>query len=223
MSYMKDIDEYSEAELQRELDRRRERRTAGNCDYCNRELGSRWRQLDPRKFDPHVRPWPAVTEENSLLGCCKFPERHDMSRPAQEPAPDLSINEFIKTSEQRRAEWHGDDTEPWSGADYAGAMMGEVGEVAEEVVALFLLAKLTEVSGHGADTTKKLRRQETGVKGNKDAQYDKLRKKLGDELADTFAYMCLLADHYDIDIAQAIIDKFNEVSVKHGFPQRLGS
>lgn len=132
----------------------------------------------------------------------------------------LDIDRFIELNAERRDQWHAEGLEPWSGSDYSGAMMGEVGEVAEEVTGLFLLAKLTEHSGHAADTTKKLRRDEGGFRGNND-QRDELRGKLGHELADTFAYLCLLAEHYDVDFAGAVISKFNEVSEKHGFPQRL--
>lgn len=220
MSYMKCLDEYSDTELERELQARHDARADGKCDYCGQALGSRWRQLNG---DAHVpgEPRPVLTDENSHLSCCRFPERHDMSPPEPEPAPALTIDHFIEVNKERRAQWHTDDHEPWNGADWAGAMMGEAGEVAEEVLALVGLAFLTQAGGHAADTVKKLRRDETGLKGNRGVEFDELKKKLGFELADTFAYLCLLADHYEIDISQAIIDKFNEVSVKHDFPQRL--
>lgn len=213
------LDEYSEEALLAELAARRAKRADGKCDYCGRELGSRWRQLDYSKIAPGQRR-PELTEENSRLDCCKFPERHDASPPQPEPAPDLTFKAFSEAQLSRAARWHEDDLEPWSGADWSGAMMGEVGEVAEEVVALFLLAKLTEASGHGADTVKKLRRSETGAL-NIDPEFDVLREKLANELADVFAYLCNLAHHYEIDLAEAVRAKFNEVSEKYDFPERL--
>lgn len=36
MSYPKDIDEYTDFELQIEMETRKNRRAAGLCDYCNR-------------------------------------------------------------------------------------------------------------------------------------------------------------------------------------------
>lgn len=52
MSYPKDLDEYTQAELEAEIELRSKRRAAGLCDYCNRRAGTS----------------PA----------CKFPERHFM-------------------------------------------------------------------------------------------------------------------------------------------------
>jgi len=133
---------------------------------------------------------------------------------------DLTFATFSKTQVSRAARWHKDDLEPWSGADWSGALMGEVGEVAEEVIGLFLLAQLTKVSGHASDTVKKLRRLETGAE-HIGPERDELTKKLGDELGDVVAYLCNLADHYEIDLAEAVKSKFNEVSDKYGFPERL--
>jgi hypothetical protein len=50
MSYPRDLDEFSDAELREELASREKSRTEGLCDYCRRKLDSR----------------PA----------CRFPERH---------------------------------------------------------------------------------------------------------------------------------------------------
>jgi hypothetical protein len=37
VSYPKDLDEYTEAELKAELERRQKAREAGLCDYCGRQ------------------------------------------------------------------------------------------------------------------------------------------------------------------------------------------
>lgn len=50
---------------------------------------------------------------------------------------------------------------------------------------------------------------------------DQLVRQLGHEIADTILYALLLADHYDIDIKDALIEKFNLVSERQGFPERL--
>lgn len=50
MSYHKDLDEYFEAELEAEIQRRKEARTLCLCDYCRR----------PQFIEP----------------ACKFPRRH---------------------------------------------------------------------------------------------------------------------------------------------------
>jgi NTP pyrophosphatase (non-canonical NTP hydrolase) len=44
---------------------------------------------------------------------------------------------------------------------------------------------------------------------------------LAEEIADTVTYADLLAAHYGIDLAAAVADKFNRVSRRQGFPDRL--
>lgn len=61
MSYMKDIDEYTEKELVDELNRRRALRSEGRCDYCHGLQG----QLTNSEF-PQYRGSET----------CTFPDRH---------------------------------------------------------------------------------------------------------------------------------------------------
>ncbi len=51
MSYPLNLDEYTEEQLKKELDRRAKTRAKGKCDYCERKIGSKQ--------------------------ACKFPERHN--------------------------------------------------------------------------------------------------------------------------------------------------
>ena len=44
---------------------------------------------------------------------------------------------------------------------------------------------------------------------------------LANEIADVTLYLDLLADHYGIDVEAAIRRKFNIVSERQGFPERL--
>lgn len=46
-------------------------------------------------------------------------------------------------------------------------------------------------------------------------------KKIMDEAADIVHYCTLLANHYQFDLGQAVVDKFNEVSERHNNPRRL--
>ena len=41
------------------------------------------------------------------------------------------------------------------------------------------------------------------------------------ELADTFTYLDLLATAAGIDLERAVISKFNQVSAKNNFPERI--
>lgn len=113
----------------------------------------------------------------------------------------LSFNDFQQINKDRAAFWHGKDSVPWTGADWGNAMGGECGE-AQNVI-------------------KKLRRIETGVVGKDDPQEPLLVQKLGDELADTITYAFLVADHYGINVGQAIARKFNAISEREGVPHRV--
>lgn len=118
----------------------------------------------------------------------------------------------------RARRWHGDfhenqadthDADPlfgvdlmtWTGADWANAAAGEMGEACNVV--------------------KKLRRADSGLRGANDPTPETLRAMLGDEIADTILYLDLLAAYYGIDLWQAIASKFNRVSEREGFPDRL--
>lgn len=120
------------------------------------------------------------------------------------PRPYLTFDELRETNARRRDRWHTPDTIPWLGVDWSNAMGGECGE-AQNVV-------------------KKLRRIETGTDSftaERDGTRSQLIAKLGDELADTIAYAALLADYYGIDLPDAIARKFNHISEREGFPERL--
>lgn len=117
------------------------------------------------------------------------------------PASETWWANFRRISAARRDRWHGPDTVPWTGADWSNAMCGEAGEAANVV--------------------KKLRRHETGTATPRDPSTDQLLVALGDELADIVAYLDLLASHYGIDVEAAVARKFNAVSQREGFPERM--
>ncbi len=83
----------------------------------------------------------------------------------------------------------------WSPTDWATAMAGECGEACNEV--------------------KKLRRLD-GADAKDDTPYERqrLRRCIAEEIADLVIYADLLAARLGIDLAQAIVRKFNEVSDK---------
>lgn len=114
---------------------------------------------------------------------------------------DLTFNQFQHVNAVRAAHWHGADSVPWTGADWGNAMGGECGE-AQNVI-------------------KKLRRVETSVVGRADPPPAELVEKLGDELADTITYAFLAADHYGINVAEALARKFNAISEREGVPHRV--
>lgn len=101
----------------------------------------------------------------------------------------------------RRDRWHGPGSTPWTCADWSNALCGEAGELANVV--------------------KKIRRQETGARNQGDPSMAELRSMAGDELADVVIYADLVAAHFGINLSDAVARKFNRVSEKYGFPERL--
>jgi NTP pyrophosphatase (non-canonical NTP hydrolase) len=114
---------------------------------------------------------------------------------------DLTFDRVTGMNNMRCRRWHNPDTDAWTGADWSNAMCGEAGEAANVV--------------------KKLRRHETRTSPQGDPSYEELRKALGYEIADTILYALLLGAHYEIDIPTALVEKFNLVSAKNGFPEQL--
>lgn len=121
------------------------------------------------------------------------------------PGHPLTFAQLRAANEVRCQRWHGPDSLPWTGADWSNAMCGEAGETANVV--------------------KKLRRQETNIEtsaaAERDGDREMLLQKLGLELADTVAYLDLLALHYGLDLGACVTAKFNMVSNREGFPEHL--
>lgn len=118
----------------------------------------------------------------------------------------LGVLRIINSLRCRR--WHGPDTEPWSLADWSNAMCGEAGEAANVV--------------------KKIRRVETNTdrevylsSEQANIKREALVGMLADELADLVIYADLVASNAGIDLSEAIVRKFNAVSEREGFPERL--
>jgi len=112
----------------------------------------------------------------------------------------VSFGELRSVNVSRKIKWHG-DTDGWIGSDWATAMGGECGEALNVV--------------------KKLRRAEMGIANRGDPDPNELKVMLGFEIADTVIYGDLLAAYYGIDLNGCVVTKFNAVSVKFGFPERL--
>ena len=104
---------------------------------------------------------------------------------------------------ERANRWHPGfpEDDDWNLADWSNAMCGEAGEAANVV--------------------KKLRRHETGHHGALDGDEATLRAALAHELADVILYVDLLATKAEIDLCAAVVEKFNIVSERQGFPDRL--
>jgi len=111
-----------------------------------------------------------------------------------------SMTHISNVSLKRALRWHPKGLNSWSLSDWFTALAGEVGEAGNVI--------------------KKLNRVRDGIIGNKET-HEQLDQQLADELADVYLYLDLLAQAADVDLPAAIIRKFNAVSDRHGFPEKL--
>ena len=125
-----------------------------------------------------VRADPQVSAGSTPFqgeGGASGPSRERMDGPAA-----LTFAQLRETNVARCSRWHPGfpNDGQWTGEDWANATAGEMGEACNVV--------------------KKLRRQETRLRGAVDPDYDVLRTKRGDEIADTLIYLDLLEAFYGI-------------------------
>lgn len=120
---------------------------------------------------------------------------------------DLTLREITYTNLERCKRWHGEDgIFSWDVNKWAVAMAGEAGEICNAV------KKLNRIEDEFASVNEPDRNPET--------REDAIRA-IGEEIADTLHYLTMLAARLDIDITDVVIEKFNNVSIRYGFPERL--
>ena len=110
----------------------------------------------------------------------------------------LTFDAFRSATVARCLKWHPQGIESWSPSDWLTAVTGELGE----------LASLLTMRN----------RERDGLPGNK---FSPTQKQIADELADVLTYLDLLAAALGVDLGRAAVQKFNEVSERVGFPDRI--
>ena len=110
----------------------------------------------------------------------------------------LTFDAFRSANVARCVKWHPAGIASWSPSDWLTAVTGELGELAS-------LLKMRN-------------RERDGLPGNK---FSPSQKQIADELADVLTYLDLLAEVLGVDLGRAAALKFNEVSERAGFPDRI--
>lgn len=110
----------------------------------------------------------------------------------------LTFDAFRAANVARSIKWHRQGIDSWSASDWITAIVGELGEAASLI--------------------KMRNRERDGLPGNK---FSPTQRQIADELADVLTYLDLLAAMLEIDLGRAAADKFNEVSARVGFPDRI--
>lgn len=112
----------------------------------------------------------------------------------------MDLQDFSYVNLQRCNTWH--KLSDWSLDQWATAVTGEWGETCNKI--------------------KKLNRLRGGIQQNAVLSTEaELRAQIGEEIADTFTYLDLLAQRAGLDLQTIVIDKFNKVSKREGLPQRI--
>lgn len=124
---------------------------------------------------------------------------------------DITFRRVSAVNAKRADRWHKgfpNHTDGWTGADWSNAMCGEAGETANVV--------------------KKLRRIDTQIQQAEQGEHPDeayvamLKQKLATEIGDTFLYLDLLAQYYGLKMEKCVVDTFNRVSDREGFPEKIG-
>lgn len=110
----------------------------------------------------------------------------------------LTFSEFRRANATRCVKWHPEGIASWSASDWMTAIVGELGELASLI--------------------KMRNRERDGLPGNKFSPTD---EQIANEAADVLTYLDLFCEMHGIDLGTAAARKFNEVSERVGFPDRI--
>lgn len=130
----------------------------------------------------------------------------------------LSFQDLRTASWSRNKRWHPgflEEQDGWTNGDWANALAGEVGEAVEAILYLVV------ASGRTSNFVKKMRRHEEGIASDKDPSMEELLNHIAEEIADVVIYADLLATKLGLDLEASVKDKFNVVSERMGFTERL--
>lgn len=145
---------------------------------------------------------------------------------------DLTFQTVSDTNAKRADRWHKgfpNHEDGWTGADWSNAANGEGGELVEAVQALLLASGASAHLGLAGNVVKKLRRVETSVTqaeqgdAESEAYTALLKQKLATEVGDVFLYLDLLTQFYGLSMARCVVDTFNRVSDREGFPEKINA
>lgn len=119
---------------------------------------------------------------------------------------DLTFKEVSAVNLSRCNRWHAGGIADWTPERWMTATTGELGEAANALKKLFRVE----------DSITNLNEPDRQILSREEAI-----EKIGEEIADTFLYLNLLALRLEINLADEVVRKFNATSERYGFPERL--
>lgn len=182
-------------------------RLGERCDEC--PLRSRLPSAQPAGDAEELAQWldkkwsrHRETEDKQVAAMLRSLSRANAEQAERIKALEVNVGltfaAFRKANVTRCVKWHPAGIGSWSPSDWLTAVTGELGELAS-------LLKMRN-------------RERDGLPGNRFSPTD---KQIADELADVLTYLDLLAEALGVDLAAAAVAKFNEVSERVGFPDRI--
>lgn len=119
----------------------------------------------------------------------------------------LTFQKFSAVNKNRGERWHRGSLAMWSVSDWLMAMAGEAGEACNAGKKLRRIEEM--IANKSVDPARQLSSEDDAL------------DKIAEELADTVIYCDLVASRIGRSLELAIRRKFNEVSERYGFPERL--
>lgn len=120
---------------------------------------------------------------------------------SEEGLTEHSISEISAINLSRALKWHKNGLNEWSVGDWGNALSGEVGEL--------------------CNLLKKIRRIECEIQQAEATDIHELTERAGLEIADVYFYLDLVAQRIGVNLYDVLVKKFNAISVREGFPERL--
>ena len=151
-----------------------------------------------RRCDDELKGSAATCKEPDDANANLYAENAELRRQNEALRSALTFDGFRSANVKRCLKWHPNGIESWSPSDWLTAVTGELGELAS-------LLKMRN-------------RERDGLVGNKFSPTD---KQIEHEVADVLTYLDLLAYVLGVDMGRAAAEKFNEVSERNGFTDRI--
>ena len=121
-------------------------------------------------------------------------------------AETLTFAEITAVNVARCNRWHKGGINDWTPERWMTATAGELGEAANALKKLF---RIDDDIANISEADRQISTRQEAI------------DKIAEEVADTFIYLNLFACRLGIDLADAVVKKFNSTSERYGFPERL--
>lgn len=119
----------------------------------------------------------------------------------------LTFDEVTEANISRCNRWHPGGINDWTAERWIVAITGELGEAANALKKLFRIE----------DEIQNINEPDRQISTRQEAI-----DKIAEEIADVFIYLNLFACRLEIDLATEVVRKFNKISERYGFPERIG-